>query len=66
MEVGSTSQTLVILYQAKGGNNQGDSHFHDRRRENLKTHKLILLKNDKWHFRKRGRTKTAFPLQIFT
>jgi hypothetical protein len=39
MEAASTSETSVNFYQTTRRNNPEDSHFHTRRRENLKSHK---------------------------
>jgi hypothetical protein len=39
MEAASTSETSANFYQTARHNNPEDSHFHTRRRENLKSHK---------------------------
>jgi hypothetical protein len=44
METASTSETSVNFYQTTRRNNPEASHFHTRRRENLKSH---LEKTDK-------------------
>jgi hypothetical protein len=47
METASTSGTSVNFYQITGRNIPEDSHLRIRRRENLKTHEIILVKKDK-------------------
>jgi hypothetical protein len=42
MEAESTSETSVNFYQTTWRNVPEDSHFHNLRRENLKSHKLWL------------------------
>jgi hypothetical protein len=37
----STSETSVSFYQTVRRNNPEDSHLHTRRRENLKSHKIM-------------------------
>jgi hypothetical protein len=39
MEAASTSETSVNFYQTTLRNNPDDSHLHNRRRDNLKSHK---------------------------
>jgi hypothetical protein len=41
MEAASTSETSVNFYQTTRRYNPKDSHLRSRRRENLKSHKLI-------------------------
>jgi hypothetical protein len=41
MEAASTSETSVNFYQITRHNNPEDSHLHTRRRENLKSHKVL-------------------------
>jgi hypothetical protein len=43
MKAVSTSETSVNFYQATRRNNPEDSHLHTRRRENLKSHKLLVI-----------------------
>jgi hypothetical protein len=43
MEAANTSETSVNFYQTTWRNNPEDSHLHTRRRENLKSHKIIVL-----------------------
>jgi hypothetical protein len=38
MEAASTSETSAKFYQTTRRNNSEDSHFHTRRRQNLKSH----------------------------
>jgi hypothetical protein len=42
MEAASTSETPVNFYQTAWRNNPEDSHFHTRRRENLKYHTIAV------------------------
>jgi hypothetical protein len=42
MEAGSTSETRVNFYRTTRRNNPEDSHLHTRRRENLKSGKIML------------------------
>jgi hypothetical protein len=44
VEAASTSETLVNFYQTTRRNNPEDSHVHTRRRENLKSHEISLLR----------------------
>jgi hypothetical protein len=44
MEAVSTSETSVNIYQTAGRNIPEDSHLHTRRRENLKSHQVVLLR----------------------
>jgi hypothetical protein len=44
MEAASTSETSVRFYQTTWRNNPEDSHLHTRRRENLKSHPLGLVR----------------------
>jgi hypothetical protein len=43
LEAASTSETSVNYYQTTRRNNPEDSHLHTRRRENLKSHKIIKV-----------------------
>jgi hypothetical protein len=43
MEAESTSETSVNFYQTTQSNNPEDSHFHTRRRENLKSLSAFLF-----------------------
>jgi hypothetical protein len=43
MKATSTSETSVNFYQTTRRNNPGDSHLHTHRRENLKSHSLIIF-----------------------
>jgi hypothetical protein len=42
MEAANTSGMSVNVYQITWCNNPEDSHFHTRRRENLKSHQILL------------------------
>jgi hypothetical protein len=57
MEAASTSETSVNFFQATRRNNPEDSHLHTRRRENLKSYKLLfkkvfkmLIRLMQWHY----------------
>jgi hypothetical protein len=45
-EAASISETSVNFYQTTRRNNPEDSHLHIRRRENLKSHALLVGKTD--------------------
>jgi hypothetical protein len=44
LEAVSTSETSVNSYQTTWRNMPEDSHFHTRRRENLKSHLFLFIK----------------------
>jgi hypothetical protein len=50
IEATSTSEMSVDFYQTTWSNNPEESHLHTRRRENLKSHKSMNLKETKIRF----------------
>jgi hypothetical protein len=64
MEAASASETSVKFYQTTMRYNPVDSHLHTRRRENLKSYKIIQLYKS-YHFILLPTLSLAYMFKVF-
>jgi hypothetical protein len=58
IEAASTSETSVNFYQTTRRSNPEDNHLHTRRRENLNSHKVVIMFGAKYIFGNQKETKS--------